>query len=206
MIKVVYLSSTKKGKQLFEWLKQQDCQIVFAETDNNKITSFPDYDLGLGFLYTHKIPLSEFKIPYKWINFHPGPLPFYRGRNLAYHAIMNNEIEFGSTIHYMDERFDTGEIIETTIFPIKSHYTAKDVVEKSYEHLEALFLKHVPMLLKGKVASHHQNEGNYYPKEIINEFVNLSEEQEKKIKALTYHPKFHAKVNISGKTYKIIPD
>ena len=153
MVKVIYLSSTENGKKLYEWLKRQDCEIVLAETDNNKVTSFPDYDIGIGFLYTHKIPPSEFTTPFKWVNFHPGPLPFYRGRNLGYHAIINEEKEFGATIHYMDEKFDTGEIIETIHFPIENSFTAKDIIESSHEKLENLFIKHIPLILKGKVAS-----------------------------------------------------
>src|SRR6266404_2890824 len=110
--RVVYLSSTAKGKEMLHFLLGLPCHVVLAETDDRRLGEFPEYDLGIGFLYTHRIPASEFMEPYRWVNFHPGPLPEFRGRNLAYHAISEDAKEFGATVHYMEKTFDTGELIE----------------------------------------------------------------------------------------------
>ena len=45
------------------------------------------------------------------INCHAGKLPFYRGRNILNWALINDEGEFGITVHYIDEGIDTGDII-----------------------------------------------------------------------------------------------
>lgn len=45
------------------------------------------------------------------INCHAGTLPFYRGRNVLNWALINDEPEFGVTVHHMDEGIDTGDII-----------------------------------------------------------------------------------------------
>lgn len=49
--------------------------------------------------------------PLKTINCHAGKLPFYRGRNILNWALINDEKEFGITVHYVDEGIDTGDII-----------------------------------------------------------------------------------------------
>lgn len=46
-----------------------------------------------------------------FINVHPSLLPKYRGGNPYSHVILNGEKETGVTLHYMDEHFDTGDII-----------------------------------------------------------------------------------------------
>ena len=47
----------------------------------------------------------------KTINCHAGKLPFYRGRNVLNRVLINDENEFGITIHYIDEGIDTGDIV-----------------------------------------------------------------------------------------------
>ena len=46
-----------------------------------------------------------------FINVHPSLLPKYRGANPYTHVIINDEKETGVTLHFMDENFDTGDII-----------------------------------------------------------------------------------------------
>jgi hypothetical protein len=45
------------------------------------------------------------------INLHLGKLPAYRGIFPILHAILNNEPEFGVTVHFMNVKFDDGPII-----------------------------------------------------------------------------------------------
>jgi len=204
--KVIFLSSTPAGKKLLVWLKELPCQIVLAETDDRKLTAFPPCDVAFGYLYTHRIPESEFVVPYRWVNFHPGPLPEMRGRNLAYHAIMQGRPTFGATIHYMDRAFDTGEIIETVHFPIEPGHTAGDLVHLSHKVLQSLFKKYAPLLLRGKIPSAPQAAGQYYKKESIKDEVDLTEAQARLVRAVTVAPRFHAKVSIGGRIYNLVPE
>ncbi len=48
---------------------------------------------------------------YQVINCHAGMLPYYRGRNILNWVLINDESEFGITVHYVDEGIDTGDII-----------------------------------------------------------------------------------------------
>lgn len=203
--RVVFLSTTKLGIKMLNKLKKLKCEIVFSKTEGEKCGGLPPYDLGISFLYPHKISKTEFKFPHRWVNFHPGPLPEFRGRDLCYHAIMNQATHFGATIHYMDVNYDTGEIIEVIRFPILQEDTAGDLTRRSYKLLKFLFEKYIPRLLTSKVSSSPQEKGIYYSKEPIDEVVEINEEQGLKIRALTVHPRFNAKIKIGKKMYKIVP-
>jgi len=166
----------------------------------------PDYDIGISFLYTSKIPESELTKP--WINFHPGPLPMYRGRNVIYHAIMNQEKEFGGTIHFMDKNFDTGDIIDVERFPIEESDTAGDILEKTYKALSDLYWKYIWDIVKdvNSLPRKKQTGGQYYHKSPINEEIILDEIDAIRVKALTVHPKFHAYTVIGDRKYKLVPE
>ena len=58
-----------------------------------------------------------------FINVHPSMLPKYRGGNPYSRVIMNGETETGVTIHFMDENFDTGDIIAQRAYHIHSKAT-----------------------------------------------------------------------------------
>ena len=58
-----------------------------------------------------------------FINVHPSLLPKYRGGNPYSRVIMNGETETGVTIHFMDESFDTGDIIAQKSYHIHSKAT-----------------------------------------------------------------------------------
>ncbi len=205
--RIVYLSRGKWGPSLLRWMKDLSCEIVFSDTENRKIDRFPDdYDIGIAFLYGHRIPASEFERKREWINFHSAPLPELRGVGVAYQAIMQSAPEFGASIHYMDPDLDTGELIEVQRFAIKPYHTAGDLVRRSHRLLIRLFRKHVPAILEGKVPSTRQGPGAYYRRSILPTYVELNESQERLIRALTVHPLYHARVRIGGRSYRIIPE
>lgn len=215
-MKIVWLSNKPIDglflfKHTLELLGGDFINIAHVDFDDNPIPweeiHKEGYDLGINYLGTRKIPPSEFQKPFKFVNFHPAPLPEYKGRNLAYHAIIEGAKEFGATIHYMDKEFDTGELIEVKRFPIEPWHTSGDLVRISHQFLKELFIKWIPELLKGKVPSTPQKrEGNYYKKTLLCEEVDISDTARLSIRALTCHPKYHARLTIGGKKYKIIPE
>ena len=74
--------------------------------------------------FNYKIPrilLNSVKDGF--INVHPSMLPKYRGGNPYSRVIMNGETETGVTIHFMDEGFDTGDIIAQKAYHIHSKAT-----------------------------------------------------------------------------------
>ena len=71
--------------------------------------------------------------PLKTINCHAGKLPFYRGRNILNWALINDEKEFGITVHYIDEGIDTGDIILQSCYPISDDDDYSTLLERAFE-------------------------------------------------------------------------
>lgn len=69
----------------------------------------------------------------KTINCHAGKLPFYRGRNILNWALINDEKEFGITVHYVDDGIDTGDIILQRCYPIDDGDTYATLLERAYD-------------------------------------------------------------------------
>lgn len=197
-MKVVFLTSQPEGDAAYRFLKAR-CPEVYISGDRPE--ELPPYDLGISFLYHYKIPASE--LGRVWVNFHPAPLPNYRGRNVAYHAIMNGEHEFGATIHYIDKDFDTGDIIECRTFPIEPWYTAGNIAALARQMCLDLFKEYIPRFLAGeKVPATPQGEGMYYSKQPIDDIIKITGYQERRIRALTAPP-HHARIVIEGTEYVI---
>lgn len=69
-------------------------------------------DIGVVCSYNQRFKkefLSTTRLGY--INSHPSLLPYYRGATPYFHVIKNGEKISGITLHFMDENFDTGDII-----------------------------------------------------------------------------------------------
>src|SRR3569623_862393 len=72
------------------------------------------FDLGLSMLYWKKLKDELLSMPSRGvINFHPAPLPEYKGTAGYNLAILEQRNSWAVTAHYMDEQIDTGGIIES---------------------------------------------------------------------------------------------
>lgn len=71
--------------------------------------------------------------PLKTINCHAGKLPFYRGRNILNWVLINDEKEFGITVHYVDEGIDTGDIIIQRCYRITDEDDYSTLLERAYD-------------------------------------------------------------------------
>lgn len=71
-------------------------------------------DIAVVCSFNYKIPkILIDSVKDGFINVHPSLLPHYRGPNPYSAVILNNEKETGVTLHFMDENFDTGDIVAT---------------------------------------------------------------------------------------------
>ena len=66
------------------------------------------------------------------INCHAGKLPYYRGRNVLNWALINDEKEFGITVHYIDDGVDTGDVILQSSYPICDTDDYGKLLEKAF--------------------------------------------------------------------------
>ena len=79
----------------------------------------PEVDVVISFLYWKLIrePLISLG-RIGCLNFHPAPLPDLRGLGGYNVAILEGRDEWGVSCHFVDERFDTGDLVEVERFPI----------------------------------------------------------------------------------------
>ena len=88
-----------------------------------------NFDIGFSMLYWRKLRGDFLTKPSLGvINFHPAPLPEYKGTAGYNMAILDGREDWAVTAHYVDASIDTGQIIETEKFPINKDYeTAKSL-------------------------------------------------------------------------------
>lgn len=86
---------------------------------------------------------------YKTINCHAGKLPFYRGRNVLNWALINDEKEFGITVHYVDDGIDTGDIILQRTFPITDDDDYNTLLKVAYEECPKILYQAIKKIQNG---------------------------------------------------------
>ena len=102
-----------------------------------------DVDLVLSFLFWKRIRPPLIALGRNGcLNFHPAPLPDLRGLGGYNVAILEDRAEWGVSCHFVDEGFDTGDLVEVERFPIdRRAETALSLDLKSQEHLFELFTR-----------------------------------------------------------------
>jgi methionyl-tRNA formyltransferase len=103
--------------------------------------------------------------PLKTINCHAGKLPFYRGRNILNWALINDEKEFGITVHYVDEGIDTGEIILQRCFSISDRDTYAILLERAHKECALILYDAVKQIMAGtakKIPQHTIHPVGFY--------------------------------------------
>lgn len=117
----------------------------------------------------------------KIINCHAGKLPFYRGRNILNWALINDEKEFGITVHFIDKGIDTGDIILQKTYEIKDSDDYTTLLNLCHRECANLLYESLILFLNNEANSYKQTgDGFYCPKrkkgdEIINWTQNTRE-------------------------------
>jgi methionyl-tRNA formyltransferase len=83
------------------------------------------------------------------INCHAGKLPFYRGRNILNWALINDEKEFGITVHFVDEGIDTGDIILQKTYPVTDADDYASLLSVSHEECAVVLYEAVKQMQAG---------------------------------------------------------
>jgi methionyl-tRNA formyltransferase len=112
------------------------------------------YDLGLSMLYWRRLKGALLGHPrYGTINFHPAPLPEYKGVGGYNLAILERLDRWAVSAHYIDEGIDTGPIVAKDWFGInRDRETAQSLERQSQQHLERLFEKVIRLVAEAPDA------------------------------------------------------
>ena len=168
-----------------------------------------DVDVAVVCSFNYKIPrvlLDSTKDGF--INVHPSMLPKYRGGNPYSRVIMNGETETGVTIHFMDEGFDTGDIIAQKPYHIHSKATMGTLfnelnvkgIELLLQVLQSYETQDLPRI-KQPAGDFISGKG-LEPKDIFINYNRSAEEIERFIRAL--NPFILASTTFRGNLMKIM--
>ncbi|PJE51049.1 MAG: formyl transferase [Candidatus Yanofskybacteria bacterium CG10_big_fil_rev_8_21_14_0_10_36_16] len=179
-----------------------------------KDTSINNVDLVISYLYWKRIRDPLINLPQVGcINFHPAPLPDYKGRAGYNTAILDKREDYGVSAHFIDsEEFDAGPIIKVKKFPISPvTENALSLEEKSQDYLLELFKEVIQLFIEGDEVITTSNLGGvYWSKKDLerNKEINLNEdsaeEMDRKIRAFFFPPYCGAKLIIGDQEVTLI--
>lgn len=186
MNRIVFLGSKYVGYKCLQYLTENcfalDVEIVGVLSNNNSV--FGEYDLkafctenainyideidqlgsldDLDYIVSvqyHQILKQEHlnKASKLAINLHMAPLPEYRGCNQFSYAIIDQKNYFGTTLHVMNEKIDSGDILAENRFEISSEIRLKELYDLTVFKSIELFSNELPAILSGNYKRTPQN-------------------------------------------------
>lgn len=168
------------------------------------------FELGLSMLYWRKLRGHFLSIPSNGIiNFHPAPLPDYKGTAGYNIAILDKLEKWATTAHYVDESIDTGKIIDVVFFPIDPQTeTAMSIERRSQIELERQFMRIVDWALANSqlLPSSPNIGGRYVSRQEMEALKEIREGDDisRKIRAFWFPPYDGAYIIIDGRKYTLL--
>ena len=124
------------------------------------------------------------------INFHPALLPKNRGANPYFWSIYLNQSISGLTAHFMNEKFDRGDIILQEAITIAENETGASLKDKTTRLARAMVVEVLDLFEKKQIQPIKQNEefASYEPqlteKEVIIDLNKPKEDVQRHLRAL----------------------
>jgi len=119
---------------------------------------FHDVDLVLLYAYGELIPKNMLKIPHwGFWNIHPSLLPLYRGPSPITYPLLLGDKKTGVSLIQMDERLDSGPIIDQEEYVIQSTDTQEILRKRLSDIGYKLFKKNVLLLAGGALQKKEQD-------------------------------------------------
>jgi len=130
-----------------------------SEAFQNELKALkPDLQIVVAF---RMLPQAVWSLPkYGTFNLHASLLPQYRGAAPINWAIINGETKTGVTTFFIDDKIDTGEIIEQIEVPISPNDNAGSLHDKLMTTGSELVLKTVNLIAAEKVKTQKQQQGS----------------------------------------------
>lgn len=153
-------------------------------------------------------------VNYHAFNLHNAQLPNYKGYNSISHAIANGDATYLSTIHWMIETVDSGDIAYTVETPIHAEDTAESLYLRTINSAVVAVKKLLESLAKGVTPTRiklSQNDGKFYSKNSVRIMEDVTEKLDAKnlaqIARAVYFPPFNAAYFIfQGRKYFLFPE
>jgi len=166
-------------------------------------------DLIIVVAYGQILPKSILDLPkFGCINIHPSLLPKYRGPSPIQTAILNGDLETGTTLMLMDEQIDHGPIISQKKTAILEDETGQTLHNKLAELSADLLIETLPDILADKINPKAQNDKKATYTKILTrddgelDFSKKAQELERQIRA--FYPWPGTWIMLNDKRLKIL--
>ena len=179
---------------------------LYAMAERGKLG---DVDLVVSFLFWNRIrePLISLG-RVGCLNFHPAPLPDFRGVGGYNVAILEGLERWGVSCHVVDERLDTGDLVEVERFDIDPvGATALSLDLESQERLGRMFGRVTDRILSGEsLPRAPQGDGRYVTRDELEALrtVRAGDDVERKVRAFWYPPWPGAVVTVEGRMLTLV--
>lgn len=238
-MRAIFLGKHKRSAtRALDWLASQDCEIAAVVAPEPDAFTRPEQRLDLA-AERHVLPLTShealgasppehvdlvisFLFPelirepllslgrVGCLNFHPAPLPDFRGLGGYNVAILEGLDEWGVSCHFVDESFDTGDLVEVERFPIDpAAATAFSLDLESQERLYELFTRVMALALAGtELPRAPQGRGRYVTRDELESLrrVRPGDDIERKLRAFWYPPHPGATIEVEGRTLTLVDE
>jgi methionyl-tRNA formyltransferase len=188
----------------------EDLYAALADPERARV-DLGGVDLVVSFLFWRRIrePLvSHGRLG--CLNFHPAPLPDFRGVGGYNVAILEGLREWGVSCHFVDEDLDTGDLVAVERFAIDpAGATAFSLDLESQQRLVRLFTEVIGRALRSEpLPRTPQSDGRYVSREELERLrvVRPGDDLERKLRAFWYPPWPGAVVELEGRTLTLVDE
>lgn len=160
-------------------------KISFEDVLYSSITDFLP-NIVISFSNPFIISEKNLLLDVKYINYHPGVLPEYKGSLSTIHSLINQEPFVGGTWHYIDKGIDTGNIIKSIKIPIEN-FNAFTLNHKIFSLGISCLGEIIEKVRNNYTGTPQKKTGNYYSRDFP-DISHLDSELQKRI--LYFPPTF----------------
>lgn len=175
------LMNNVNNESAYKSFDQLNCYLVEPLEEFNLINSSKGVekvrkfqpDLIISIRYGNILKDDVISIPnFGVLNLHSGVLPDYRGVMATFWAMLNNESEIGTTLHYIDDNsIDTGRIVSNSRLEVNK--------EKSYIwHVLQLYISGVELIKKAIFCIESHGQLETYPQPNSGQYFSFPEEND----------------------------
>ena len=146
---IIAVGVSSRGKEIRDFCKAKGLRIL------ENLDEFLDLDCDLLFsVQYHEIlkPKHLACVKEMAFNLHLAPLPEYRGCNQFTFAILNDDKEFGVSIHRLEEGIDSGDMIFEKRFKIPPNCFVDELVSLANTYGVELFSQSLENLILGRFS------------------------------------------------------
>lgn len=166
-------------------------------------------DLIVCFSFPYRITPELCAIPrYGAVNLHPAVLPAYRGPNVM-RQFYEGSPEYGATLHWIAEDYDTGNILSQKSAPMPEEITVNNIIPVWGPLMARTLAEGVERAVAGDLGIAQDDSGATYaaPFTEAEMWLDLSESQrilQRKMTALSFGNADHIKVMVANESFKVL--